>query len=217
MDTIVEIQRWFVEHSSVQDLSLNTGADNDELAILEKTFPQLGEDFKEVYKISNGQNRRSTVNMFPGFRLLSLAEIKNEISQWEVLSNEEQEIGINSEEDYVSYPNDSIRKVYYSSLWLPFAIDGGGNFIAVDYDPEQSGTVGQIIVAGSDIAKRYVLSKSLKELLISIRNHLVSGDASYDKNEGNVLWGRDKLFHIYDILNIYGAGYFMQQPNIKTR
>jgi cell wall assembly regulator SMI1 len=47
-------------------------------------------------------------------------------------------------------PPDTIRRVLWSPGWVPFASDGGGNFLAVDLDPAPAGRAGQVIVVGRD-------------------------------------------------------------------
>jgi len=61
--------------------------------------------------------------------------------------------------------NDPVKKLYTCPDWLPFATDGGGNSLAVDLAPEPGGTVGQVIVIGSDEDLRRVIAPSILELL----------------------------------------------------
>ncbi|GLY27903.1 SMI1/KNR4 family protein [Kineosporia sp. NBRC 101731] len=61
--------------------------------------------------------------------------------------------------------NDPVLGVYSSPDWIPFASDGGGNFLAADLAPRPGGTVGQVIVIGRDEDLRRVLAPGLVELL----------------------------------------------------
>lgn len=50
-------------------------------------------------------------------------------------------------------PEGAIKEEYYHALWLPFATDGFGNFLAVDTDQGETGTKGQVITYGSDLRR----------------------------------------------------------------
>jgi len=207
MDTIVAIKDWLINKSSAAQAGFQNKASQADFDELLKIFPSLDDTFKSIYIQFDGQTRNSTVNIFPGFRILSLKEINEERNRWLELLKEEEEIGEN-QDNYTCYPAKAIRPVFYDALWMPLAADGGGNFIALDDNPDVTGTKLQVIMCGTDVKKRYVLSTSLSDIFSNIYSHLISGDASYSSEEEAILWGEEGLFHTYDILNTYSDDYF---------
>ncbi len=63
-------------------------------------------------------------------------------------------------------PGHAVDRAYFKKGWLPISSDGGGNSFAVDFDPPEGGTYGQIIVMGPDEDERRVIASSITELLI---------------------------------------------------
>lgn len=208
MDTIVEIKNWLIRMTDPEKTGFRDGVNATEFSKAYNEFLPVDYTLENMYSHFNGQTRGSTVNTFPGFRILSLDEIRKEINRWMELLEEEVAIGENQEDDYVCHPEKSIKPVFYDPQWLPFAVDGGGNFIALDYNPDTKGKDLQVIMCGTDVTKRYVLSDSLSDAFSSLYNHFISGAAVYSPEEGAILWGDEKLFHSDDILNRYGLNYF---------
>lgn len=60
--------------------------------------------------------------------------------------------------------NDPVHREYWRPGWLPFS-DDNGNACAVDLSPAPGGTVGQVIVIGSDEDLRRVLAPSIAAFL----------------------------------------------------
>jgi cell wall assembly regulator SMI1 len=58
-----------------------------------------------------------------------------------------------------------VRKVLASPGWIPFANDATGNFLCVDVDPDQGGSVGQVIEVAYDDDRLRVLASSLADYL----------------------------------------------------
>ena len=80
--------------------------------------------------------------------------------------------------------DDPVKKRYSSPDWIPFATDGGGNSLAVDLDPAPGGTVGQVIVIGSDEDLRRVIAPSVLELLRLCARQLRAQAGAPDIDEG---------------------------------
>lgn len=73
---------------------------------------------------------------------------------------------------------DPVMSVYTSPDWVGFATDGGGNQLAVDLAPLPGGTVGQVIVIGSDEDLRRVIAPGIVQLLEHCVGRLDDVDAS---------------------------------------
>ena len=73
---------------------------------------------------------------------------------------------------------DPVMSVYTSPDWVGFATDGGGNQLAVDLAPRPGGTVGQVIVIGSDEDLRRVVAPGIVELLERCTARLAEVDPS---------------------------------------
>jgi len=77
-----------------------------------------------------------------------------------------------------SVPEKAIKKVYANRKWIPLAHDLNGNYIGIDLDPDENGTIGQIINYGSDENRKYVITKNVKEFLALILEILESNKPS---------------------------------------
>ena len=71
----------------------------------------------------------------------------------------------NFSEGLSSFPEGCIKTIDYHFGWLPMIKDHGGNFIGIDFDPDENGTKGQVIVYGRDEKLMFVLAKSWTEFL----------------------------------------------------
>lgn len=70
-----------------------------------------------------------------------------------------------NEIDFSSCPNNTIKKKYFHIKWLPLFHDFGGNFIGIDFDPDENGKKGQIIIYGRDEEKMIVIAENLQDFL----------------------------------------------------
>jgi len=80
--------------------------------------------------------------------------------------------------------DDPVQKLYTCPDWLPFATDGGGNALAVDRAPAPGGTVGHVIVIGSDEDLRRVIAPSVRALLQLCTRRLRAAVAEPDVDQG---------------------------------
>ena len=55
--------------------------------------------------------------------------------------------------------------MYANSSWVPFAADGAGNNIGIDFDPGPNGRSGQIISFGADEIEKLKIADSYPEFL----------------------------------------------------
>lgn len=128
-------------------------------------------DLKGLYRLSNGAK---SDQCFAGLRFMSLSEL---VTAWQgnfvtAQSLGSSRIGISSE--LSSVPQGAIRRCYMNSGWISFATDGGGNYLAVDTDPDVNGTYGQIISHGRDILMMHVLGSDMAGFLDAMTHLLRS-------------------------------------------
>ncbi|GGM54376.1 hypothetical protein GCM10008956_32850 [Deinococcus arenae] len=82
----------------------------------------------------------------------------------------------------VSEPAGAIQAVTFHHHWVPLAVDGSGNGLAVDLAPGPMGMAGQVITYGPDETTRRVVSPSVTALFhwaataVAQRDVQVSGD-----------------------------------------
>lgn len=99
------------------------------------------------------------------FLLMPVAEIATAWAMWKELTDCGEFTG------RVSNPGKGALAVWWSPGWIPFATDGGGDYLCVDVTPAKGGTVGQVIHLKHDGGDRPVLSKSLAKYLLKLCRH----------------------------------------------
>jgi cell wall assembly regulator SMI1 len=162
---------------------LQPGATDDEIAQLEVgTGLRLTDEIKALYRLNNGQRLRPTlgqvregreapwpagaVPLFGFYEFLSTREAARSWQGWKDIDDDQGRDGMIEMAEPVSVPEPAkVKKEYWIPGWLPFSLDGGGNSFAFDFDPEPGGTVGQVIMIGSDEDTRHVLAPSIEALL----------------------------------------------------
>lgn len=91
---------------------------------------------------------------------------------------------------FTSTPENAIKKKYFHFKWLPIFSDCGGNYIGIDFDPDISGTKGQIINFGRDEENMLVLSNNLEDFFDFILTEI-------KKPKSKILKSKN---HLHDIL-----------------
>ena len=107
-------------------------------------------------------------NLFGGYEFLSLAAArKYHAGFMDIISDPD-----GSFDEFITVRDgDFVKTQYFNPLWLPIAQDGGGNAYAIDLDPPQGGTHGQLIVIGPDEDQRRVLAKSVAAFFAETAKH----------------------------------------------
>lgn len=67
-----------------------------------------------------------------------------------------------------SNPPEAIKYAWFNRRWLPFARDSGGSYLALDFDPGQAGTAGQVITMGSEESTQSVVARSFDAFLLEL-------------------------------------------------
>ena len=151
------------------DFSLNKGAGEADFAELEKELGYaLPEDFKELYRIADGEAGQEVV--LAGEEWLSVRRIIEEYRIWKQLYEE----GLFAEDDGTPFgcePEDAGIKpdLWWNPKWIPLTADGGGNGKMIDLDPTGNGTAGQIIQMWHDDSIRSKEADSLYGFFCAVR------------------------------------------------
>lgn len=136
-------------------------------AIFEVYEAEPIEDFITLYTLCNGhdvnvwldkidENGKAYAHIC-GNTLMNLQEIRREV----------QSAGRNVKSGYPLYsiPAGFVKNNEMLSNKIPIHHDGGGNFIAIDLDPDINGQYGQIILVEHEYEDRLVYASSLKEYI----------------------------------------------------
>jgi cell wall assembly regulator SMI1 len=130
----------------------------------------LPEAFKAFYLVNNGQ-RDDAEGLVPAegilhgdFYMMPLSEI---LSDWKMM-NELLDIGEFEGEQSRVRSHKAIRKEWWNRAWIPFATDGGGDHVCLDFAPAKSGVAGQVIFFHHDSPERELLAPSFEQWLTEL-------------------------------------------------
>lgn len=134
--SIIRLCEAFKSKLDIFDTFMNSGANEKDIIDLEKLINQvLPSLYIDLLKTYNGEKK--AIGAMAGFEFLSIEEIK---LQWEFFKMAEHK----REPDSI-YQKNKIKNELYSIKRVPFAHDGSGNFLCIDYDPNIDGKTGQIL------------------------------------------------------------------------
>jgi len=148
------------------------GASDEEIQAFENEFDiVLPNDFKELYKYKNGSaypfnifNTTYNKDCVSSFFLLSLDEIRKD----KRFFNENKPM---TDDDFFSSEDIAkldkrIKPFINNERWIPFAqLANGSLYLLLDFDPSETGTIGQIIIYVHDPDFIYYVSKDINGLL----------------------------------------------------
>jgi len=77
-----------------------------------------------------------------------------------------------------------IQSVWWSTGWIPFATNGGGDYLCVDIAPTATGRVGQIITHSHETGVHRLLAPSLADYLEDLALKLEQGEFVHDDKYG---------------------------------
>lgn len=158
---------------------LNPPAPEADLAAIEtETGYRLPDDLRELWRRADGQPDSYRIAspapgtvispVFGSYDFMACAAALAAYRDWtEVL----EEYGDTMNDGITRREGDPVQAAYWIPGWLPFAIDGGGNFYAVDMAPDEGGTYGQVILMGPDEDERRVLGTGIAAWLTKTVQH----------------------------------------------
>jgi cell wall assembly regulator SMI1 len=160
--TWTRIRNWLsTEYPELGD-TLNYGILPQDLASIEMQFGfSLPQVIRESYLIVDGQEPESSAGcsegLFFGLHHLPLEEVLEEWRFWrEVDDDPNTGAHVQLREYMQSVPPGWIRKEYSQRGWIPLISDKTGNYVGVDLNPGEGGSVGQVIVFGRDFDTKVV-------------------------------------------------------------
>ncbi|TFK72147.1 hypothetical protein BDN72DRAFT_836533 [Pluteus cervinus] len=143
--------------------TLNYGILPQDLAQIELQFGfALPAVVRDSYLAVDGQEAESAAGcsegLFFGLTLLPLEDVYEEWRFWREV-DEDPSTGANPNlrEAMQSIPPGWIRSEYSQRGWIPLIADKVGNYVGVDLNPGEGGSVGQVIVFGRDFDTKIVL------------------------------------------------------------
>jgi cell wall assembly regulator SMI1 len=165
---------------SLEEMGFNEGASITEIAEIEQvTGQEIPSDLKELLSVINGQRTERFHFLLDQVVLFSCEEI---IAEWQTnqeFNDENPEY--NLPEWYDEYQdNDRIRGSLYAQTRIPFAMQEGHGFIAIDNDPAPNGTKGQVIylINESDFV---VLATSMKAFFKQYNDAIAANILTFEK------------------------------------
>ncbi len=141
-----------------EKLYLYEGATGEDFATLERTLGvQVPAQLQSFYRIHNGQQENKANTCF--LRNLTLSSITEIIENWTFLQEEF------DPEDIEVDAQPGVKPFAWNAKWIPIASNGGGDYLCIDTDPAEEGTVGQVLYFWHDWEYRSVEATSLFEFI----------------------------------------------------
>ena len=196
-----KLKQWLCIHLPEVVADLNGPATTNQIQLVEDqvgvVFPS---EFKSLYLEHNGQiDPGSSFGMFYGLVFLSLERISSECMGWA----ETVDLGITDADEFCrSHLIGTVKEEYANKKWIPFAYDGCGNYLGLDFDPDKNGTKGQIINFGSDEDIKYVYASSFGEFMLWYIQQLENGNYYIGDSEYHDENGPLKTFRIKTSINM---------------
>ncbi|KAF8558521.1 hypothetical protein OG21DRAFT_1504266 [Imleria badia] len=189
------IKFWLAREYPELGDTLNYGILPQDLAQIEMQFGfALPQAIRESYLVVDGQEAESSAGcsdgLFFGLSLLPLEDVLEEWRFWREV-DDDPTTGANPRlRDLMrSIPDGWLRKEYSQRGWIPLVVDKVGNYIGVDLNPGEGGSVGQVIVFGRDFDTKVVLwhgdgPGGWARWLSNFADELESGDG-FELGQGN--------------------------------
>ncbi|MCM3787184.1 SMI1/KNR4 family protein [Domibacillus indicus] len=143
------------------------------------------EDFVTLYTLCNGNDADQWIEDIEQEGAAYAHIGGNPLMNWDEIVREVNFAGRNIKGRYPvqSIPAGYVKNNEMLSNKIPFQHDGGGNFIAIDLDPDTKGQYGQVVEVDHEYNERVVLASSLKEYII-ILYYFVKELGVIDNGEG---------------------------------
>jgi cell wall assembly regulator SMI1 len=142
------LESWLRVHEAATLADLNDPATAADIQDMER---QLGHVFPVSYsaclRIHAGQQGKAKW-LFAGYEFLSPVNVILSWAAWNVLL-QDGDLPTTS-----AQPDTGIQLVWWSRGWIPFASNGGGDFLCLDMTPALSGSEGQVIEVFHDFPAR---------------------------------------------------------------
>ena len=172
-EVLERLDAWYARYLPSVHKTLRPGATEAELDEFERKFGiRLPADFRALYRWHDGQNW--SVGGVLGLDFQSLEQVAYGFGSLEDGADMSVYLSLNVEMYIISQPTGAIRELYTTPKVVPFLSDGGGNFVALDFNPDVAGISGQVITTGRDEVRRYVLAPNVEAFLREYLHRLES-------------------------------------------
>ncbi|KAJ7915473.1 hypothetical protein B0H13DRAFT_1999851 [Mycena leptocephala] len=161
--TWTRLRAWLAREYPELGDTLNYGILPEDLAEIEHQFGfELPPVVRESYLTVDGQEAESAAGcaegLFFGLTLLPLEDVLEEWRFWrEVDDDPSTGANVQLRDSMQSIPTGWIRKEYSQRGWIPLIGDKAGNYVGIDVNPADGGSIGQVIVFGRDFDTKIVL------------------------------------------------------------
>jgi molybdopterin molybdotransferase len=176
-DTWDRIESWLGKYAGYLADSLAEGASADRLRSLEASMgASLPLQFKESMAVHDGQTE--DYDFIPdddigAFYLLQSKEIPRRWKQWNSLLN------LGEFDNTKATPDKGVAGAWWNAGWIPFASNGGSDYLCIDLAPARGGAVGQVIRVRHDDPAREIMASSYGEWLQGLARTLEAGGIDY--------------------------------------
>jgi len=180
-----KIEDWLRNNAGQIYESLNDGATDDVLDELEELVnKKLPDNFKEFYRIHNGQDQDG-FGLIDAEELLSVERIIEEWNVWKELYDQ----GVFA--DSVSEADKGVKEVWWNPHWIPITYDGSGNHYCLDMSPDDGGKKGQIIRIWHDSPERELIADSFQEWIEFFAEDLENEEYIFSEEYGGLINSQD--------------------------
>jgi len=171
-ETWNEIKAILARKDCLTEMGLQPGASEKALIDLEHHLGvALPELLKAMLRIHDGQ---TAFGVLFGMQMLSTQGIRSTWDGWR--SIEEDELNKEFAWNMASRPPGAVKPMYTNPHWIALSRDAGGNHMGLDFDPDHSGSVGQMIVFGRDEDTKILLAPDISPFLLHAIEWLKQAD-----------------------------------------
>lgn len=149
------LEAWLQAHEAKTLADLNPPATTAEIKDLERKLGyRVPSDYLQCLQLHAGQQGKAKW-LFDGMEFLSIPNVVLSWEAWNDLAKDGDLDGLKSK------PSEGIQPIWWSRSWIPFASNGGGDFLCLDMAPDTSGQLGQVIKIFHDFPNRELVSPNL--------------------------------------------------------
>lgn len=183
-DLAKRFEDWLDKHANHLLDDLNEGVASEEaFGPIERMMGlDLPADFKEFYRLHDGQFSESEDRLFGVEELYSVERMLEEQSKLKKRFYDGEFDDLDSE------PEAGIRSEWFNPFWLPVTGDGKGNYYCIDFAPTKDGQIGQVIRVQMGDPKRKIAASSFREWLEAYIEALERGAYVYSEKWGGMVY-----------------------------
>lgn len=162
--------------------AFQNGCKEDQFSILEKIAgAKLPDEFKALYRDSNGFDKKHFANLFYGFPFSSI----------EVVTAAQEALKGENDKSPLRYADRGIQDQYtFGVKRIPIGDDSGTSLLCVDLDPAEGGKYGQVILLDYEMNVALRLNDSIVEMVEQFEADLAQDRYSLQEDalEDGVHW-----------------------------